>query len=73
MVRVSESSSYRGFELPSLGNSNLRCLGEGKITSECITEIQGKPILVRVSARFELMRVQVIGSQLYLQNLSTFL
>ena len=28
-------------------------------------EIQGKSILVRVSARFELMRVRVIGSRLY--------
>ena len=31
-----------------------------------MTEIQGKSILVRVSARFELARAQVIGSQLYL-------
>ena len=30
-----------------------------------MTEIQGKSILVRVSARFELTRVRVIGSQLY--------
>ena len=30
-------------------------------------EIQGKSILVRVSARFELARVRVIGSQLYHQ------
>ena len=30
-----------------------------------MTEIQGKSILVRVSARFELARVRVIGSQLY--------
>ena len=29
-----------------------------------MTEIQGKSILVRVSARFELARVQVIGSRL---------
>ena len=29
------------------------------------TEIQGKSILVRVSARFEIARVRVIGSQLY--------
>ena len=28
-------------------------------------EIQGKSILVRVSARFELVRVRVIGSQLF--------
>ena len=28
-----------------------------------MTEIQGKSILVRVSARFELARVRVIGSQ----------
>ena len=31
-----------------------------------MTEIQGKLILVRVSARFELTRVRVIGSRLYL-------
>ena len=31
-----------------------------------MTEIQGKSILVRVSARFELARVRVIGSRLYL-------
>ena len=31
-----------------------------------MTEIQGKSILVRVSARFELARVRVIGSPLYL-------
>ena len=30
-----------------------------------MTEIQGKSILVRVSARFELARVRVIGSRLY--------
>ena len=30
-----------------------------------MTEIQGKSILVRVSARFELTRIRVIGSQLY--------
>ena len=30
-----------------------------------MTEIQGKSILVRVSARFELARARVIGSQLY--------
>ena len=30
-----------------------------------MTEIQGKSILVRVSERFELARVRVIGSQLY--------
>ena len=30
-----------------------------------MTEIQGKSLLVRVSARFELARVRVIGSQLY--------
>ena len=29
-----------------------------------MTEIQGKSILVRLSARFELARVRVIGSQL---------
>ena len=31
-----------------------------------MTEIQGKSILVRVSARFELARVRVIGSRLSL-------
>ena len=30
-----------------------------------MTEIQGKSILVRVNARFELARVPVIGSQLH--------
>ena len=30
-----------------------------------MAEIQGKSILVQVSARFELARVRVIGSQLY--------
>ena len=40
---------------------------EGKITVnvQCMTEIQGKLILVRVSARFELAKVRVIGIQLY--------
>ena len=33
-----------------------------------MTEIQGKSILVRVSARFELARVRVIGSQLYISE-----
>ena len=39
---------------------------KGKITvnQECMTEIQGKSTLVRVSARFELARVRVIGSRL---------
>ena len=38
---------------------------EGKITvNVSMTEIQGKSILVRVSARFELARVRVIGSRL---------
>ena len=31
-----------------------------------MTQIQGKSILVRVSARFELPRVRVIGSRLYI-------
>ena len=30
-----------------------------------MTEIQGKSVLVRVSERFELARVRVIGGQLY--------
>ena len=34
-----------------------------------MTEIQGKSILVRVSARFELARVRVTGSRLYLYEL----
>ena len=34
-------------------------------------EIQGKSILVRVSARFELARVRVIGGQLYLDQLKS--
>ena len=33
-----------------------------------MTEIQGKSILVQVSVRFELARVQVIGSQLYCER-----
>ena len=37
----------------------------GQNCSKCMTEIQGKSILVRVSARFELARVRVIGSRLY--------
>ena len=39
---------------------------EGKITAN---EIQGKSTLVRVSARLELARVPVIGSQLYVQEI----
>ena len=35
-----------------------------------MTEIQGKSILVRVSARFELARVRVIGSQLYIAHVT---
>ena len=37
-----------------------------------MTEIQGKSILVRVSARFELARVRVIGSRLYLSAAESF-
>ena len=37
-------------------------------SENCMTEIQGKSILVRVSARFELVRVRVIGSQLCEQS-----
>ena len=40
------------------------------IFSECMTEIQEKSILVRVSARFELARVRVIGSRLYVSHIS---
>ena len=39
---------------------------DGKITAN---EIQGKSTLVRVSARLELARVRVIGSQLYVQEI----
>ena len=38
-----------------------------------MTEIQGKSILVRVSTRFELARVRVIGSRLYILQYMTFL
>ena len=38
-----------------------------------MTEIQGKSILVRVSVRFELARVRVIGSRLYLYTCMTSL
>ena len=38
---------------------------EGKITINVMTETQGKSILVRDSARFELARVRVIGSTLF--------
>ena len=37
-----------------------------------MAEIQGKSILVRVSARFELARVRVIGSRLYLHVSAVF-
>ena len=37
-----------------------------------MTEIQGKSILVRVSARFELARVRVIESRLYLSSTDPF-
>ena len=39
---------------------------EDKITAN---EIQGKSTLVRVSAKLELARVRVIGSQLYVQKI----
>ena len=51
-------SSYRGFELPKVRVS--------KCNSKCKKEIQGKSTSVRVSARFELARVRVIESQLYM-------
>ena len=35
-----------------------------------MTEIQGKSILVRVSARLELARVRVIGSRLYVKEIT---
>ena len=38
-----------------------------------MTEIQEKSILVRVSARFDLGRVGVIGSRLYVSHISLFL
>ena len=37
-----------------------------------MTEIQGKSILVRVSARFELARVRVIASRLYFTSAVTY-
>ena len=37
----------------------------GQNYSKCMNEIHGKSILVRVSARFELARVRVIGIRLY--------
>ena len=40
----------------------------GQNYSECMTEIQGKSILVRVSGRFELAGVRVIGSRLYMKE-----
>ena len=58
-------SSQREFEL-----SRVRVTSECHI-SECMTEIKGKSILVRVSARFKLARVRVIGSRLYLFHFST--
>ena len=51
------------FELA--GGSSYR----GQNYSKCKMEIQGKSTLVRVRARFELARVRVIGSQLYLSCL----
>ena len=47
-------SSYQGFELPRV-----------KYYSTWKKEILGKSTLVWVSARFELVRVRVIGSQMY--------
>ena len=38
-----------------------------------MAEIQGKSILVRVSARLELARVRVIGSRLYLHVSAVFI
>ena len=38
-----------------------------------MAEIQGKSILVRVSARFELGKVRVIGSRLYLHVSAVFI
>ena len=35
-----------------------------------MSEIHGKSMLVRISARFELARVRVIGSQLYFTSVS---
>ena len=51
---LARGSSYRGFELQRV-----------KLQWNCKKEIQGKSTLVRVSARFQLARVRVIGSQLY--------
>ena len=53
-------SSYRGFEL-------LRV----RLQYKCVKEIQGKLTLVRVSTRFKLARVRVLGSQLYSRSSSS--
>ena len=61
---VSDFSSW--FFLPDLSRAyDMVRVIEGKITAN---EIQEKSTLVRVSARLELSRVRVIGSQLYVQE-----
>ena len=41
-----------------------------RVTEYCMKEIQGKLILARVSARFELARVRVLGTRLYIPILN---
>ena len=58
--------------------NNLELAGVFLHYSKCEKEIQGKSTFVRVSARFELARVRVIGSQPHLYRnfisiLSSFL
>ena len=65
MVRVIEGKNY--IENDPKGNGNYFELSggssyRGKIYINCIKEIHGKSMLVRVSARFELAEVPVIGS-----------
>ena len=56
--------SYRGFALSIIQAT------EAKITLQvCLEEkVQGKSTLVRANGRFELARVRVIGSRLYLNS-----
>ena len=41
-----------------------------RVTEYCMKEIQGKLILARVSARFELARVRVLRNRLYIPILN---
>ena len=67
MVRVVEGKIYRKWPQGKrkLVRVNRSSSYRGKNYSECMTGIQGKSILVRISARLELARVWVIGSRLY--------